>query len=681
VGGAADGGVIDAGLSTGADGSTAGGGASTFLVTPVLAEVTVTRGDQPVTQAFSARSAAGQPVEVTWSLDRSDLGEVDANGVFTTRSMAGGVVTLTATTATGERVSVQVTVRVRLSDNGLPDGGFVVPPNLLALLDQAERADAGATSGPRVVYPYANTIFPRGILSPLVQYTLGAAPSASRLTITAPFFTWTGSFTVSTPQRPNIVIPEGVWDGALRSANGNRFSLLVTATTSSAAFGPSEVPVTAAAGSLKGSVYYMTYATSQLGVWRVKTGTKEPPTHVVTDCTVCHSVSANGQRLVTGGENSGGGVFTLLPDAGMSRVAGPPSVLGGDSRGLSMAVLTPDGKYVLRSRFNFWGGREQKAFRIDEAQGQLREANVVGMGMSVAAYLPTVSPDGRFFAFTQGELSPRLPNTSRALKLMDLTIDEAAGPAGTLTFSNERTIVDNGPTGPVVKFVTFLPSTRRLVFQESTDSCNNHDFMLPTWNASCAYHSRSPGRLMHVDTSSSPPTVLSLGRANAGLAGEAEWQNYEPFALPFVAGGLYWVAFTSIRPYGNVFPAGENRKQLWVTAIDPRAPAGTDPSAPAFYLPNQLPTENERGYWALDPCRPTGLECTSGDECCDGFCRAPQPGSPRVCAPSQQTCSQSNERCRLDADCCPPLEGPPLQCLAGFCTVGSGGDGGIPEIQ
>jgi hypothetical protein len=647
-----------------------------------MAELLVTRTDRDVTQAFVAESVAtGQPVAVTWSLTRSDLGEVDGTGLFKTRSMVGGVVTLTATSMTGERATAAITVRVQLTDNGLPDGGLSVPSNVVTLLDQTAQADAGpTTTGPRILYPYANTVFPRGILAPLVQYAVPSPPSASRLTITAPFFTWTGYLGVSTSQRPNVVVPEAIWDAALRSASGARFSLSVTAATGAGAVGPTELPLSAAPGSLKGSVYYMTYATAELGVWRVKTGTKEPPTHLVTDCTVCHSVSANGQRLVTGGENNGGGVFTLLPDAGLSRVAGPPAGLGGDSRGLSFAALTPDGKYVVRSQSDFWGGVQQKAFRVDEAQGSLREATVMGLGTAVSAYVPTVSPDGRYFAFTQGALSPRPANTSRALKLMDLTIDEAAGPAGTLTFSNERTLVDNGASGPIVKFVTFLPSTRRLVYQESTDACRDYDHMLPTWNTSCAGYSRSPGRLMHVDTSSTPPSVQALARANAGLAGEAEWQNYEPFALPFVAGGMYWIAFTSVRPYGNVYPVGEARKQLWVAAINPSAAPGTDPSFPAFYLPNQLPTENERGYWALDPCRPTGLECTSGDECCEGFCRAPQPGAPKVCAPPQQTCSQTNERCRLDADCCPPTEGPALQCLAGFCSVASP-DAGIPEIQ
>ena len=66
--------------------------------------------------------------------------------------------------------------------------------------------------------------------------------------------------------------------------------------------------------------------------------------------------------------------------------------------------------------------------------------------------------------------------------------------------------------------------------------------------------------------------------------------------------------------------------KLWVAAIDLNAPAGTDPSHPAFYLPAQeLLAGNSRGYWVVDPCHVDLTSCETGDECCGGFCR-PAPG-------------------------------------------------------
>jgi hypothetical protein len=42
-------------------------------------------------------------------------------------------------------------------------------------------------------------------------------------------------------------------------------------------------------------------------------------------------------------------------------------------------------------------------------------------------------------------------------------------------------------------------------------------------------------------------------------------------------------------------------KNIWVAAIDPNAPAGSDPSHPAFYLPGQEESGNYRPVFAPGP--------------------------------------------------------------------------------
>ena len=122
--------------------------------------------------------------------------------------------------------------------------------------------------------------------------------------------------------------------------------------------------------------------------------------------------------------------------------------------------------------------------------------------------------------------------------------------------------------------------------------------------------------------------------------------NYEPTVNPVPSGGYAWVVFTSRRLYGNVatinpfysdprfhdLTSTPTPKKLWVAAIDLNAPAGTDPSHPAFYLPAQeLLAGNSRGYWVVDPCKSDGNSCETGDECCGGFCR-PGPTAARSSA-------------------------------------------------
>ena len=73
---------------------------------------------------------------------------------------------------------------------------------------------------------------------------------------------------------------------------------------------------------------------------------------------------------------------------------------------------------------------------------------------------------------------------------------------------------------------------------------------------------------------------------------------------PISVGGYIWVVFVSPRDYGNKMlsasnPTYENRKQLWVAAIDANPQPGKDPSHPAFWLPGQdLTTVNM-------PCAPS----------------------------------------------------------------------------
>ena len=157
--------------------------------------------------------------------------------------------------------------------------------------------------------------------------------------------------------------------------------------------------------------------------------------------------------------------------------------------------------------------------------------------------------------------------------------------------------------------------------------------------------------------------------------------NYEPTVNPVPSGGYAWVVFTSRRLYGNVatinpywsdpryhdIGATPTPKKLWVAAIDLNAPAGTDPSHPAFYLPAQeLLAGNSRGYWVVDPCRATGQSCETGDECCGGYCQKGSNEFP-VCSntPPVSQCSATQEHCTIDTDCCSTGD----ICINSFCTV------------
>jgi len=92
-----------------------------------------------------------------------------------------------------------------------------------------------------------------------------------------------------------------------------------------------------------------------------------------------------------------------------------------------------------------------------------------------------------------------------------------------------------------------------------------------------------------------PP--LELARANMALNLGNSWPKWAPSG----GGGRLWLAFSSFRSYGNKLRQGaEPRPQLWITGIDPNAAPGSDPSAPAFWLPGQsIDSGNHIPYWAI----------------------------------------------------------------------------------
>ena len=143
--------------------------------------------------------------------------------------------------------------------------------------------------------------------------------------------------------------------------------------------------------------------------------------------------------------------------------------------------------------------------------------------------------------------------------------------------------------------------------------------------------------------------------------------NFAPTVLPEAVGGYFWVVFTSHRSYGNTLPSkdnGDTNGKLWVAAIDVGAPAGADPSHPAFYLDGQESSaDNLRGFWVLAPCEDDGETCSAGDQCCGGYC-TPGPGGVPTCSAAPSGCANEFDKCKGTGDCCSGL-----QCINGKCAT------------
>jgi hypothetical protein len=102
-------------------------------------------------------------------------------------------------------------------------------------------------------------------------------------------------------------------------------------------------------------------------------------------------------------------------------------------------------------------------------------------------------------------------------------------------------------------------------------------------------------------------------------------------------------------------------KKIWMVALDLNPKPGKDPSHPAFYIPGQeIEGSNSRPFFALTPCVTDRGTCTTGIDCCTGFCRD------GLCVPPpNHGCSKLDEKCTTSADCCENAG----TCIGGFCEV------------
>ncbi|HVY25116.1 MAG TPA: PA14 domain-containing protein [Polyangiaceae bacterium] len=319
-----------------------------------------------------------------------------------------------------------------------------------------------------------------------------------------------------------------------------------------------------------------------------------------------------------------------------------------------------------------------------------------GLGQSVMM-VPSFSPDASKLVFVDGDSAT---NSGWRKGLSTFDFDQNAK-----LFKNRRQIVNNFPSGDVIKWPAYESDSKSVLYQTTTagDMCcrgswTKYGYMGPT------NYFEDPGKIWSVDSTAANPTPVSLDKLNNGERTIDRNKSYQITMLPTPAGGYRWSVFTSTRPYGNTLNlpatqqdysnpnsytaetnASEIQSMLWVSAIDDATSAATDRSHPAFFLPNQAYSDsgghylNERAYWVTEACRPAGSgagsACDVDEDCCGGtaspktgVCRIDTPitqPATRHCAsvPPPNACLAAGSACTADTDCC--FNYP---CVANVCT-------------
>jgi hypothetical protein len=708
-------------LGEGGIGDDAGG---TLVVNPASMNIDVNLGQQAPTVTYTA-TVFGLAVPASFSIDRGEIGSINAStGVLTPTGNVGGTANITATYGS-QMAAAQLTVRLHLVDNGAPgavDGG----------VDEAGMGDAGSAGGNGGVggagggsavsagtqtvlqgtpaadpglawlYPYDQTVWPQGLLAPLLQWSLPTAHGydAVYIHLQELGFEYQGYFSANATPFVNTPIPQAAWQALSYSNQGDPVTVTLVFSSAGVAYGPLTETWTIAQGSLTGTVYYNSYGTNlahnycctvggaQFGgaTLAIKHGATSPVLVAGSDseCRVCHSVSADGSRLVTVRGNSGNYDGTSWYDLlnGYAETQMTPN----DGR-FGFPGLFPDGTVLINdgAPASLAGGPAASngptAAQLFNVQtGASVPSTGIPAGLRTGS--PVFSPDGTHVAFNfSGGTVNGTAADGVSLAAMDYV-------AATNAFSNFR-VLYTPPAGTSV-WPSFLPTNDAVVFELEVQN-NGRDWggtRSAGDNAASADNAATgaQGELWWLDLATGTATRLDQLNGKGYLPTLAATQHtndaildYEPTVNPVPSGGYAWVVFTSRRIYGDVATVGPywsdpryvdistqpTTKKLWVAAIDLDAKPGTDPSHPAFYLPAQeLLAGNSRGYWVVDPCQTNGTSCITGDECCGGYCEGVDGGF--VCSAQPPACSNLNDKCATAADCCGTGQG--IQCINGRCA-------------
>ena len=709
-----------------------------FAVTPANpTTITVPAGTHTPTVVFTA-TAKGAPAAVKWQLDRGDIGTItpgpSETGTFVPSGNVGGAVNLTAFYG-AQILKRAITVKITGQQNGATAGQSSQVATTLAdltagggiggvggeglgagvtdaatLAALAAPAGNGSTQNLVQLYPYDKTVWPRGILAPLLQWrwaTDDADAIRIELASQSGSYAWTGTFakpailTTTGGKFARHPIPQDVWAAATSSAGGaDNLTVKLTIAKAGIAYGPIVQTWTVAAARLSGTIYYNSYGTNLAknfggavggdhrfggAVLSIRVGDQGPKLVAGGDgndaqCRVCHSVAGGGSRLIVqkGDNYAATSNYTLAANGTATE-----SALTSNNE---FAAITHDGSKMLTADGTL------RALPDDATPLPSSGLTTITSNIGPAAF----SIDSTLVAFNAN--GAPLANPKKKLGVMKFN-------AATGAFSDFLAVVDDSAEAVDVRpgWPAFTPDGKSVVFHHQSVAGidgNSASALNTRKGAKAQIHLASTtatgfkklealngvgaGGTSYLPKLDTPSTVTCTGDGS-NVSSDADHAddtnlNYEPTVNPVSSGGYAWVVFTSRRMYGNVAtippfcsdPRGVDlisnitTKKLWVAAIDLNAPAGTDASHPGFYLPAQeLLAGNARGFWVQDPCRADGNGCESGDQCCNGYCKADGDAGALICSNTAPTCASNGDKCKVSGDCCDPG----AACIGGFCAL------------
>jgi hypothetical protein len=310
----------------------------------------------------------------------------------------------------------------------------------------------------------------------------------------------------------------------------------------------------------------------------------------VSVCVGCHELSRQGDKIAEGysiPSPTGFNVYDVATKAATFKKAGTGNFF----------AWSPDGSRLLASTGD-------KMVLLDGNTG----AQI--SGVATQAGMPTWSPDGSTIVYSREQMASPIATGKPGVSQGSLETLKWDG----TTITKGKTIVPYGGTNNY--YPAFSPDSNLVAFNRSPSNQNSYD---------------APDALVFVVKADGSGAPIQLSNASPSNGRGDSWPKWTPTVQQHRGHPLFWITFSSRRPYGlrlnTATPTTDapGTAQIWMAAVDPtQIAAGKDPSFPAFWLPFQdITSGNHIAQWVLTvsrkPCK-TVTDCAGDEACSSGLC-------------------------------------------------------------
>lgn len=527
---------------------------------------------------------------VSWALVEPTLGGFTGPD-FTTATAKGGQ---TRVIANGAGIEGSTGVTILLHQTYTDPGSTGLPAN------PADLFATGAPNGtaPSLVYPNDGVIVPPNLGKLELHFRPGGGNTVFEVSFQSAVIDLKVYVACTALNGGCVYLPDAtVWAWIAESHRGGapvRWSVRGTTATGTAIGASSEMTIQFAPRNLGGGIYYWTTATGSIMRFDFASTTQTTAEAFVTPsmtggtCVGCHALSRDGKKLVAeAGGQWDGRVLLLDVETKM------PMVPFASTPKSNFESWSPDGSQYA----GVWAdsGSEFNLMLFNGTSGQIDEVVDTGGTQTNPTNHPDWSPLGDRIAFT----NVGVMNTLQMMYNCEIRSVAKVGGA----WQPYQVLVPR-EAGKNKYYPAYAPDGKMLVFNESV--CNSGNT-----GGECDGDTNPTAKLKVVDGLAGGQ-VWDMTRANApGVAdnGQTNLTNTFPKWNPFISelnggGRLAWVTFASTRKYGLRNPPGSGTL-IWMAAVNLDAPAGVDPSFPAFALPFQdITTSNHIAQWTTEVVGP-----------------------------------------------------------------------------